>query len=549
MPGLLTQTGNRTARPAKRTPGLLRALVLVLLTASLCFSSACLFDGGGGSPSIPDKNTLRLVDAGPATLDPALSQDITSHTYVIQVFSGLVALDDAMNVVGDIAETWETSNDGRTFIFHLRNDARFHDGTKITAVDFKYSWERACNPDTGSATAPVYLKDIVGAAEVLAGAKDSIEGVTVMDEHTLRVVIDAPKAYFLAKLTYPVAFVVDRDNVESSRDWWREPNGSGPFKIKHWETDELLLLQRNDLYYGNLAKLDYVAFLLWGGASMQMYERDEIDVTYVSLYDLERVLDPSNPLHEQLQISPELSLTYVGFNCTAPPFDDSRVRQAFAHAVDRNRIVSQLLRDAVEPTKSILPPGMPGYTGQIAGLAYDLDKAKELLAAAGYPGGAGLPPLVFACPGQGGEVPAWIIWILWDWEQELNVNIEINQIESDAYFYNLEEQRGDFFYYGWVADYPDPEDFLDILFRSGSPDNEGGYSNAGVDALLEQAAVEQDMAVRFQLYREAEQIIVSDAACVPLWTGINYLLVKPYVEGFSLNALGLPSLAQVSIVE
>lgn len=525
----------------------LRSLLLILLIAALCFNSACGLWDGQDSPSIPHKNTLTLVDAGPMTLDPAISQEVSSHSYIMQIFSGLVALDENMEPVGDIAERWDISDDGETYTFHLRQDVSFHDGKKVTATDLKYSWERACHPETESPTAPTYLNDIVGVREMLAGETEAIGGVKVLDDYTLQVTIDAPKAYFLAKLTYPVAFVVDEVNVKSGEEWWREPNGSGPFKLKEWREDELVLLERNELYYGDKAKLSYVAFLLWGGVPMQMYETGEIDVTYVSLSNLDRVTDERNPLHQELEVFPELSLTYIGLNTTKPPFNDPRVRQAFCQAVDKERLVSQLLKDSVIPADGILPPGMPGYSGEIQGLDYDLEQARTLIAEAGYADDAGVPPVAFTVPGEGGNVPTWLTSILWQWKQELEVEIEVRQLESEAYLYRLDEEMDEMFFFGWVADYPDPQNFLEVLFHSQTVNNKGEYSNPDVDSLLEQAAVEQDSNTRFELYQEAEQLIISDAACVPLWFGRNYILVKPYVNGYTLSPLGIPVLANVSV--
>jgi oligopeptide transport system substrate-binding protein len=526
-----------------------RLSVLALLIVALCLQSACILrmPTGEEHPSVPEENTLILFDTGPMTLDPAISQEASSHVYVVQIFSGLVALDENMEPAGDIAERWEVSQNGQVYTFYLRPDARFHDGSSITASDFKYSWERACRPETGSPTAPTYLSDIVGVTEALAGEAQGIDGVKVIDDHTLEVTIDAPKAYFLARLTYPIAFVVDRVNVESGEEWWRQPNGSGPFTLKEWQEDELVLLQRNDLYYREKARLDYVAFFLRGGAGMQMYEKDEIDVTYVSVSNLERVMDEANPLHQELHVYPELSLTYVGFDITSAPFDNAKVRQAFCRAVDKERIVSQLLKDSVVAADRILPPEMPGCSREIQGLDYDLEQATALLDEAGYGDGVTLPTLVFSVPGEGGSVPDWLTSILWQWEQNLGAEIEIEQLESEAYSYRLDEEMEDMFFFGWVADYPDPQDFADVLFRSGILNNYGGYSNHEVDTLLDQAAAEQDSEARFELYRQAEQLIVSDAACVPLWFGKNYVLVKPYVTGYSLNALGIPQLADVSV--
>jgi len=520
--------------------------ISILLVAILCTSSCGLL-ADDQPVSIPRNNTLTLFDTGPITLDPAMSQDSGSHSYVVQIFSGLVALDGDMQSVGDIAETWETGEDGRVDTFHLRQDVTFHDGTPVTAGDFKYSWERACRPETGSPTAPTYLGDIVGVQDMLSGDAGEIEGVRVIDDYTLEVTIDAPKAYFLAKLTYPVAMVIDSAEAGGGGEWWRTPNGTGPFKLKEWVQDELVLLQRNDLYYGDKAKVDYVAFLLWGGTPMQMYELGEIDVTSVYLSDLDRVMDEDNPLHQELQVLPEMSLSYIGFDTTRPPFDDVLVRQAFCHATDRESLVTQLLGDAVTLADGILPPGMPGYTGQTVGLEYDVELARTLMSDAGYGGGEGLSSIMFETYGEGGGMASWLTSVLWQWSQDLGVSLEVTQLETEAYFYRLDDQEYDMFVFGWIADYPDPQDFLELLFHSDSVNNYGGYSNAEVDLLLEQAAVEQDDDVRLDLYRQAEQIIISDAACIPLWFDMQYLLVKPYVKGYTLNPLGVPWLANVSL--
>ena len=190
------------------------ALLCLLVFALLSLpSTACLPFSGQG--------VLHLWDTGPLTLDPAVAADFSSYTYVVHIFSGLVRLDHELNVVPDIAENWEKSPDGKTYTFYLRQGVKFHDGRDVKAADFKYSWERACHPDTDSGTATTYLGDIVGAKDMLAGKTDGISGVEVTDDYTLRVTIDTPRAYFLNKLAYPTAFVVDRADVESGQNWWR----------------------------------------------------------------------------------------------------------------------------------------------------------------------------------------------------------------------------------------------------------------------------------------------------------------------------------------
>lgn len=517
-------------------------LLVLLLCVPLFYSSCALFELESSSLSIPQKDTIILFDNGPLTLDPAISQEAGSHMYVMQIFSGLVAFDEDMNLVPDIAERWESNKDGDTYTFYLREGVMFHNGNEVNAWDFKYSWERACNPGTGSPTAATYLNDIVGAKEMLAGEVDEIEGVKVVDNYTLQVSIDSPKSYFLAKLTYPVAFVVDEADVESGRGWWREPEGTGPFKLKGWDEGELLLLERNELYYRdeNKARVSYIAFCL-SGAPMQMYETGEIDVTYVYLQDLERAMDETNPLNQELNIFPELSLFYIAFNTSKPPFDNPDVRRAFCYAIDKDRVISQVLKDSVSRADVIVPPGIPDYDGDVQGLSYDLDKAKELI------DGTTIPPLTFTTSGEGGYVPSSLMAILYQWEQNLDVKIEVRQLEDDAYFYKLDEEKDQMFFYGWVSDYPDPQNFLEVLFGSGSENNKGEYSNPDVDNLLEQAAIEQNNETSFEAYQKAEQMIIDDAPCLPLWFNQNYILIKPYVKGFIISPLGIPLLSKVTL--
>ena len=260
----------------KRALYLLFALLLVCsLLVTGCPNGQVTPPGGEG--------VLTLYGTDPYTLDPAVSGEMTSHGYIVQIFGGLVCLDDNLESAPDIAERWEVSQDGMTYTFYLRQDVKFHDGRQVKAEDFKYSWERACAPEIGSLTAATYLGDIVGASEVLSGEAEEISGVRVISDYILEVTIDAPKVYFLSKLTYPTTFVVDMYQAVAFGEWWRSPNGTGPFKLGQWQQGQLLVLERNELYYGEMAKLDSVVFQLWSGIPMNLYETGEIDVTGVVL--------------------------------------------------------------------------------------------------------------------------------------------------------------------------------------------------------------------------------------------------------------------------
>lgn len=489
---------------------------------------------------------LNLWDTGPITLDPAISSEMASHTYVMQIFSGLVRLGANSKPAPDIAERWDKSSDGKTYTFYLRKGVKFHNGKQVTAQDFKYSWERACNPATRSKTAATYLGDIVGAKDVIAGRATKISGVEVIDDHTLKVAIDAPKAYFLAKLTYPTAFVVDKANVETGTKWWQKPNGTGPFKLAEWKAGNVLVLEPNEHYYGKPATIK-VVFHLLAGMPMAMYETGEIDVAPVDETYIDMVTDKSGPFYKELATFPELSLFYIVFNTQKPPFDDINVRRAFCHTVNKERIIKLTLKDMMTKADGILPLNLPGYNKNLQGLSYDIAQAKSLIASSRYGSAANLPPIRLTTSGWGSNIPEYLGAIIQDWKHNLGVEVTVRQLEPEIFSYYLKEEADEMLVTGWIADYPDPQNFLDILFHTDAEYNFGNYSNPDVDALLDQAGLEPDESKRFALYQKAEQIIVDEAACLPLWFGKTYVLIRPYVKNYKVDAQGIPALSEVYI--
>ena len=497
--------------------------------------------------------TFNRLWADPPTLDPHLTTDTTSAAIVVEIFSGLVTLNTDLQLVPDIAERWEISEDGMVYTFFLREEAKFHDGKYITASDFKWSMERAVSPDTASPVADTYLADIIGVNDALEGLTDKISGIKVIDDLTLQITIDAPKAYFLAKLTYPTAYVLDRENVEAGgRNWTDNPNGSGPFRLKEYRIGERIILERNENYYLEPPYIDTVVMNLAGGQSMAMYENDEIDITGVGLFDLDRVLDPNEELNRELVVAPpSFSVSYVGFNTSMPPFDDAKFRQALNHAVDKELIASEVLSGLVEPAYGVLPPGFPGFNPNLQGLTYDPELARRLLAESQYPDAETRPRIVITVPGTGGTIGLDLEVVIEMWKQELGVEVEIQQMEWATYLQDLEQSKFQAFAgLGWEADYPDPQDFLDILFHTDSSINHGGYSNLEVDAVLVEARTEPDVVKRVKLYQDAEELIIKDAAWVPLWfTGERYVLIKPHVQDYRVTPMIIPKLKQIHFTD
>ena len=502
---------------------------------------------------LEDAVLLRLGPE-PPTLDPHLTVSTESAIYVVEIYGGLVTIDKNLQVVPDLAKDWEISNGGKTYTFFLREDAKFHNGKPVTAQDFKWSMERAADPSTLSPVVDVYLGDIEGFKDKIQGLTDTIPAIKVIDDHTLSITIDAPKVFFLSKLTYPTAFVLDRENVEGDEKWFTHPNGTGPFKLAEHAPGEVIRLERNEFYHLGPAKLAGVEFSLSGGDSLLMYENDELHVTGVGLINLASVLDPSNPLSaDVIQAPPGFDISYFGMNTSEPPFDDVKVRQALNYAADRATLAKVLLEDLVVPANGILPPALPGYSPDIKGYEYNPEKARQLLRESKYGDNLDeMPRIVLTLPGSfGATVGPVIEAIVQMWRENLGIEMEILQTEWAIFLQDLHEERFQMFGgLGWIADYPDPENFLDGLFHSQSSNNNSKYSNSEVDSLLEKARVEQDQAVRFETYHQVEQMIMDDAPWVPLWHGNGgYALLKPQVKDYFLFPMTVPRFRYAYIVE
>lgn len=509
-----------------------------------------------GSVSRPDRverpvgGRLVRLFSDPPTLDPHITTDSTSAVIINEVFGGLVTINPEIEIVPDLAEDWDISPNGKVFTFRLRQDAKFHDGRLVVAEDFRWSLERAADPLTESPVADLYLADILGVADKLSGKTQSIRGLRVIDDHTLELTIDAPKSYFLAKMTYPTGFVVDRQNVEGNKnDWVFEPNGTGPFRLERYEIGETIILGRNDLYHLGPPFLDTVEFILSGGDPMLMYENDEIHLTGLGLADLERVQDPDNPLRAELATAPpSFSVSFIGLNVNEPPFDDPKFRLALNYAVNKKEIATSALSDLVVPAVGVIPPGFPSYNTDLKGYGYDPEKAKRLLSESRYGADTGsIPRITLSIAGNfGASVGLDMEVMLRSWEETLGVEVEIQQTEWATFLQDLHKRRFQMFVIGWGADYPDPENFLDILFHSESTNNWGAYSNREVDSLLEKARVEPDQVARFQQYNVIEQLIVDDAPWVPLWHSTERkVLIKPQVKDYFLVPMTIPKLRHV----
>ncbi|MCO5193994.1 MAG: peptide ABC transporter substrate-binding protein [Anaerolineae bacterium] len=517
-----------------------RRLATLIVVVLIVLVGCGELSGNSGPYGVNRDKSVVLASGQPNGLDPATTHSGAGGP-IGHIFSGLVTLDTDLQVQPELAAGWTVSDDGTVYTFALHPDARFHDGRPVSADDVIFSWERALNPETGSDTALTYLGDIVGAKALADGMADSLSGVRALNDKTLEVTIDAPKPYFLAKLTFPTAYLVDRKNV-TDPDWEHSPNGTGPFRLIRWEDDTVLLLERSDVYYRQPAAVEHVVYLLGAGLPLSMYERGEIDLVGIGGSDLERVRDPNEPLSADLHTIPSFCTTYIGLNTSLPPLDDVRVRQALSYAVDRERLVEGLYKNNALVADGILPPGMPGY-GDIDGYEYDPERARALLREAGY---EQLPPLVWSSAGYdtAGAIESAVISM---WEETLGADITVELIDPYAYLEELYAGNiGHFYTSGWCADYADPENFLDVLFHSDAPSNNTGFSDPEIDAALEAARVEPDPAMRMALYADIEQQLVDAAPRIMLVHGLDAVLMSPRLQGLELTPISVPQWHRVT---
>jgi oligopeptide transport system substrate-binding protein len=486
-------------------------------------------------------------DPQPMHLDPALTTG-SAEGYIGHLFSGLVRLSPALQVEPDLAADWEVSEDGRVYTFHLREGSRFASGQAITAEDVKYSWERAADPDTGSSTASTYLGDIIGVQAKLDGEAEEVAGIRVIDDQTLEVTLDQPVPYFLAKLTYPTSFIVDQANVEGDPEGWMfEPNASGPYVLREILDEEAVVFERNENYH-TPPGIRYAVYLLYlSGTGLSFFEAGEVDIIGLGIADVQQVQESDDPYYDQLLSVPSMCTSLIMVDTSMPPMDDPQVRMAFALAVDKESIAELVYEDLILVADTILPPAMPGFSDALGALPFDPEAAREALASSEY--ADGLPPIRFTSSGFGDSDDPVADSLIETWQETLGAEIVVENLDPDRFTERALEDHGHLVDYGWCADYPDPQNFLDILFHKDSDFNVAGYTNVEVDALLEQARTELAPADRIALYQQIEDMLLEDIAAIPLFHGIQYGLVSSRINGFELSPMGVPIIHLLTLEE
>ena len=495
------------------------------------------------------RQELRLAGTinDPAPLDPAVARDVNSAFMTRQVFRGLTRFDENLEPVPELAQRIEISPDGLNYRFQLRDNARFADGSPITAQDVVFSLTRALSPqtaaDAGAALAgPSYLGDIVGADEVIRGEASELAGLRVVDDRTVEIDLKAPRATFLMKLASAPAAIVDPDDVARGGEWWRDPNASGPYVVDVWEPEDELQLSSNKFYVGGEPDLRQVAFRLGPGAAnaFNLYQADEIDIASVPIQAIDRVSDEESPLRQELDVSPVLSTTYIAFRTDVAPMDDPEIRRAVQLAFPRWKVAEILLGGRQVTANGLIPPGTLGRDWPRTAPAQDLEAARAALANSSYGSAENVPPItIYGASPFGSEALRDVL------QRELGLTVQVLDVHWPQFNQGLSKKMFPAYELTWVADFPDPETFLWNLFASDSPDNYSEYANPTFDALLDQAAATLDVDERAALYAKAESVLLGNNVVIPLSHDVRYTLMKPWVKGLDITPLGILYLENV----
>lgn len=528
----------------------------------------CILSGCAREPREPQ--TLRLVStADPSTLDPVKAYDTSSVSPVRVLYRGLVDYGDGANIVPAVAKTYSISPDGKTYTFILRHDARFHfdmnghsPGRRVVAEDFRYAIERVLDPAIASDGFKPF--SIIEGAEEFSAQRDKeesgkaiaagdrsthVRGITVKGDDVLSIKLKQPDATFINWLTLPFSYAVPREWVEkwekAGEEFSDHPNGCGPFMIEDWVHNDHLVLKKNPYYYDkSLPRCERIEQQVGGATTLHLmrFELGDVDV-----YSLEDTAAPDylrlkrdakwQPLIEH---APMMDVRYLCMNTEIKPFDNKLVRQAVNYAINKQRI-AQTLAGRVQVAKGVLPPGMPGYNPHLKSYDYDPQKARELLKQSGYKDDPSHPILLYY--GTTLWYPDAAQMIQQDLKQ-IGMSVTIKGVTYSPELKTLSGQRKQvaISIQGWVQDFPDPANFLDVLLNGKNITqtaslNRAFYSNPKVNQLLDAAGMELNRAKRLKMYQQAEQMVMDDAPWVPLVHTERYVAHQSWIEGYKLHPM------------
>lgn len=528
-------------------PTSLAVLPLLALAVAGCGSGK--FNTASAKP-VPGVFRYPIVTS-PTSLDPGVVQDGDTLDAIQQIYEGLVTWNEKSEVVGALAESWEVGADNKTYTFHLRKGVKFHSGRECKAQDVKWTIERNAVHKIQSQTVDAYLSDIFGLSEVVAkqrakGLDDApelipIPGIRVVDDYTLEIELIRPTPYFLGKLTYLVSAPIDKDYAPIDAEMGKVSQmvGTGPYRITNYERDQLIVLEAFEDYHGGKPLLDRVErrVIKDPATRLNKYKNGELDMVMLERQDIKGLI--GTEYESQLKYWQRPAIWYVGINQEVlPQFKEKKVRQAIAMAIDKQRIVEEVLGGHNIVANGVIPPGVPGYRENAPALKFDPEAARQLLAEAGYPDGKGFPKLTMNFREQRPDIQLAAEAVQQDLKKHLNIEVELRTMEWRAYLEKYNNHQLQIFHMRWAADYIDPQNFVSHMLASYGPENKIGYNNPEFDKLCRQADSILDMDLRIPFYQRAEDIVLDDAVWVPIYFQRDAELHRPWVAGLRESLFG-----------
>ncbi len=482
-------------------------------------------------------NILRLAVSEPNSLDPGKLRDDFSIFLANQLFEGLVTIDTEYNVLPAVASSWDVSSDGLRYIFNIRKGMKWSDGSDLNAMDFEYAWKR--NIALREYPSMSHLLYVVKNARAYGedGTFDEGQvGVSALDEYTLEVLLETPTAFLPHLLAHPVAAPLHRQTIESGNQPWTSLENivtNGPFLLRDYESKNRIVLQRNPYYQGRFPGNVYrveCPLITEYDSILDEYENGHLDAVDMIASDLGTMALARERFPDQFSLIPQLSTFYLTFRNDVPPFSDVRVRRAFAHAIDLERLVDETTDGMYLPASGgFIPPGMPAHSSDI-GLPFNPGLARELLARAGYPDVKGFPNITWFH--IGGKVDNLVIpWLQDAWSNVLGIKAQTIQMTWNEFLERRETKPSHLTVSGYSADYPDPDNMLRVTFHSQDGINPPRWHNPQFDLLVKKATEIIDPPERLKLYQAADHILVNEETAVfPLYYTQGRALNKPWIE-------------------
>lgn len=516
----------------------MRAHAANRVTSSIILSLALLVGacGGGGSEAGAGRNVLHLtIGPDPASMDPIQAVDVYRGQLTVYLYDGLVRFMDGA-ARPNLAESWDVSEDGMVYTFHLRDDVTFHNGRAFAAEDVRYSFERALRPESQSPLTWVF-NFIAGSDAMIAGDVDSLSGLRVPSPTTVEITLEQPFAPFLLLMAMPAAHIVPREEIEQKGPQFSEaPVGTGPWVFESWAHDDVIRLTANSRYHLGRPKMDGIEIRIIPETTTVIAEFERGNLDWMDLNELpapefDRFSnDPEwSPLiHER----PALITYYLALNNQKPKFRDPRVRRALNYAVDIERIADVIYPGEVVVSHGPIPPGIPGYREDGQPYGYQPDTARALLRAAGAEG------LTFDVYFRSLAINQRFLEAVQANLADVGITMNLQQRDWTAVRQAMQRGELDGYLANWYADYPDAENFLYPLFYSemaGAGGNAAFYSDATVDSLILTARRTLDDEARIAMYSRADSLIRAGAPWIFTVHPIDYDIVQPWVEGYEIK--------------